>query len=255
MEGRHPTSSHREKSSDVSLRSSSGEEGCLGNWAGSVSSWNLCGRGGRRNHKHNQEELPNAHYWQVKATPRPMRRNPTSAFLFLLIILSSVCFISRIREWFRCSSQRFLRRTSQESRRTTAAGNTQHCREKSSTDKQENRVSAKHMWPITTTTKPVAPLHARSMIHSPANLFFFFFLPSATFTRPGTVAHVRNSPDQCHRACFSCSGALHGSLLETLSAARGEGGKNKKRKRIQMGLKRISYYRAWQEKHGTGDSS
>lgn len=44
MEGRHPTLSHRVKSSDVRLRSSSGEEACLENWARSVSSWNLCAK-------------------------------------------------------------------------------------------------------------------------------------------------------------------------------------------------------------------
>lgn len=64
--------------------------------------------------------------WRSFGRWKRVIRNPTSAFLFLLIILSSVCFMSRIKEWFRCSSQRFLRRTSQESRRTTAAGNTQH---------------------------------------------------------------------------------------------------------------------------------
>lgn len=56
--------------------------------------------------------------------------NPTAVFLFLLMILSSVCFRSRIKEWFKWSSQRFLRSTCQESWRTTAAGNMQHCREK-----------------------------------------------------------------------------------------------------------------------------
>lgn len=131
MEGMHPTLSHREKSSDVSPRSSSGEEGCLGNWAGSISSWNLCGHGRRQNHAHNLEGLGTLIIgkWMLVISTYFIRfgkENPTSAFLFLLIILSSVCFISRIKEWFRCSSQRFLRRTSQESRRTTAAGNTQH---------------------------------------------------------------------------------------------------------------------------------
>lgn len=141
MEGMHPTLSHREKSSDVRLRSSSGEEGCLGNWAGSISSWNLCGHGSRQSHAHNPGALGalTSGHWKWFISTYLMRfgkESPTSAFLFLLIILSSVCLISRIKEWFRCSSQRFLRRTSQESRRTTAAGNTQHCGENTWTNRK-----------------------------------------------------------------------------------------------------------------------
>lgn len=129
MVGRHPTSSHREKSSDVSPRSSSGEEGCLGNWAGFISSWNLCGHG-RRQNQSIRAVIIGKLKWIISAySIRFGTENSTSAFLFLLIILSSVCFMSWIKEWFRCSSQMFLRRTSQKSRRTTAAGNTQHCRE------------------------------------------------------------------------------------------------------------------------------
>lgn len=96
---------------------------------------------------------------------------PTPGYLFLLIIWSSVCFMSRIREWFRCSSQRFLRRISQESRRTTAAGNTQHCGEKMGWVNNRLSVRVEHMGRVSTKTTSVAPLHARSMIHRAANLF------------------------------------------------------------------------------------
>lgn len=70
-------------------------------------------------------------YWSEQCHDKK-KRIRTSMFLFLLIILSSVRVSSTTREWFKCSSQRFVRSTCQESWRTYAAGNTQHCEEKQS---------------------------------------------------------------------------------------------------------------------------
>ena len=231
MEGMHPTLSHREKSSDVSLRSSSGEEGCLGNWAGSISSWNLCGHEKRQNHTHHPEGLgaQTVGKWKWAISTYFIifgKEHPTSAFLFLLIILSSVCFISRIREWFRCSSHRFRRRTSQESRRTTAAGNTQHCGKNTGrtnrktfgceckthgTNYHENHTSRSFTRKINVSQRTPPPpqiLYLRGLHSS-----------SGRASRTRSSGQV-NSPDHRHRTCFSYSGALHGSLLGTLSAAR-----------------------------------
>ncbi len=105
------------------------------------------------------------------------KETPTSVFLFLLIILSSVSFRSRIKEWFRCSSQRFRRSTCQESRRTTAAGNTQHCREEAEQHTSPIGLGlvrlqhAKHMWQITTKTTSTAQLPARLSGTQQNNLF------------------------------------------------------------------------------------
>lgn len=90
-----------------------------------------------------------------------VKQVPTSVFLFLFIILSSVCFRSRIKEWFRCSSQRFPRSTCQDSRRTTAAGNTQHCRESNTATPKLGFKCAKHMWETTARTTSISQLQAR----------------------------------------------------------------------------------------------
>lgn len=194
MEGRHPTLSHRVKSSDVRLRSSSGEEACLENWARSVSSWNLCAKEAGKKvcksrgfhriyrstalinvfvHKLHLKHL-SKHSFDLKLILTVKqnktlvirfiwKENPTSVFMFLFIILSSVCFRSRINEWFRCSSQRFLRSTCHESWRTTAAGKTQHCRENvgEQINPKVRFQCAKNRWHDTTITTSVALLQTR----------------------------------------------------------------------------------------------
>lgn len=98
--------------------------------------------------------------------------------MFLSIIKPSVFLTSSIKDWFRCSCQRFLSRTSQESLRTTAAGNTQHCSENVGQHTQPELNSDMHG----TTIK--LPQEPHQWLFYKLDLRYGYLFPNWEFTRP-----------------------------------------------------------------------